>query len=136
MAQFWKDSRPVRHVEAFLDVMSEVGTNRNYRVVKEKILKREEQEVVTMTEVEKEYWAEATRSGMERGMEQGMAKGSDMKLISMVCRKLQKGKEPEEIAEDLEEEFELVERICKVAGENSAGYDVDMIYQALQLEMV
>ena len=89
-----------------------------------------------MTEVEKEYWAEATRSGMERGMEQGMAKGSDMKLISMVCRKLQKGKEPEEIAEDLEEEFERVERICKVAGENSAGYDVDMIYQALQLEMV
>lgn len=139
LTRFWKESRPVRHVEAFLDVMSEVGTNRNYKVMKEKILKKEEQEVVTMTDVEKEYWAEVTRSGMEQGMKQGMkqgmTKGAEMKLISQVCRKLQKGKEPEEIAEDLEEDFEVVERICKVAGKDSAGYDADAIYQALQLEV-
>ena len=64
--------------------------------------------------------------------EAGREEGSDQKLISQVCRKLKKGKTPECIAEELEEELELVEKICKVAKEFAPEYDTIKIYEALR----
>lgn len=63
-------------------------------------------------------------AGIEKGIEKGIAagreQGTDLKLISQVCKKLQKGKKPEEIAEDLEEELSCIEKICKAVEEAGA----------------
>ena len=62
--------------------------------------------------------------------EEGEARGENYKLVSMVCRKLRKGKEPERIAEELEEEVELIQRICQTAKEFGPGYDEEKVFKA------
>lgn len=62
------------------------------------------------------------------GREEGLAEGADRKIIQMVCKKLSKGKLPEEIAEDLEESLELVQKICNAAKENAPEFNCDKIY--------
>lgn len=63
----------------------------------------------------------------------GYEEGSSKKLISLVCRKLQKGKKPEQIAEELEEELELISQICEVAEQSAPEYNCDEIYQFLKV---
>lgn len=75
----------------------------------------------------------ARKEGEETGIQIGRVEGSDQKLISLICRKLKRGKTPECIAEELEEELEVVERICKVAKEFAPEYDTMKIYEALHV---
>lgn len=59
----------------------------------------------------------------------GKEEGSNIKLISQICRKLQKGKTPVQIAEDLDEELPVVERICEAAGQCAPAYNCDEVYR-------
>lgn len=74
--------------------------------------------------------------GLEDGREEGREEGADLKLISLVCRKLRKGKEAEEIAEDLEEDLEIIGGICEAAKETAPEYNTGKIYELLQMEKV
>ena len=65
---------------------------------------------------------EGVEDGLERGIEQGIERGRLLTLIDQVCRKLAKGKSAQEIAEDLEEEQELIEKVCETA--EICGYPV------------
>lgn len=75
--------------------------------------------------------AKGEEIGKEIGKEIGQAVGAEKKLIEMVCKKLQKGKSPEDISEDLEESLELVKRICNTATNFAPQYDCEEIYRAL-----
>ena len=66
--------------------------------------------------------AEGRVQGHAEGREQGLA----VKLIQIVCRMLQRGNTPEEIAGDLEESIIYVKEICQAA--EGCGYDCDKIY--------
>ena len=68
------------------------------------------------------------------GWEAGYKAGEQLKLIQLVCKKLQKNKSPEVIAEELEEELSTIQRICKTADECGLPYDHDRIYELLQKE--
>ena len=70
--------------------------------------------------------------GRQEGLIAGRIEGEHRKLISQVCRKFQKGRTPEAIAEDLEEDPALIRRICDTASGYAPEYDVDAIYEALQ----
>lgn len=65
----------------------------------------------------------------EEGFEDGAEKGDMLRLIKMVYRKLQKGKAPSVIAEELEEELAVIEKICKVVNACGADGDMDKIYE-------
>ena len=67
--------------------------------------------------------------------EEGKSEGSNLKIISQVCKKLQKGKNEIIIAEELEEELEYVQRICAIAVKYAPDYDVDKIYKELQSQV-
>lgn len=67
--------------------------------------------------------------GEEIGKEIGKEIGQDMKLIELVCRKLRKGKLPEQIAEELEEDVEVITAICKAAESAGAEYDCEVVYR-------
>ena len=69
--------------------------------------------------------------GLERGLEQGLEQGREINLITMICRKLKKGKTPEQIADDLDEEYSKVERICNAAKQCGPEYDSDEVYRKL-----
>lgn len=68
----------------------------------------------------------------EEGLEDGAEKGEMMILIKQVCRKLQKGKVQEDIAEDLEEELDSVAKICRAVEECGNTTDLERIYEIYQ----
>ena len=70
-------------------------------------------------------------SGFTKGEVSGLAKGENKKLISQVCRKLKKGKILDQIADDLEEEISLIQKICESAASFAPEYDVEKIYDAM-----
>ncbi|MDO4328956.1 MAG: hypothetical protein Q4C66_06430 [Lachnospiraceae bacterium] len=60
------------------------------------------------------------------------AAGESKKLILMICKKLRKGKTPETIADDLEEDLSTVSEICQVARNFAPDYNCGSIYEELQ----
>ncbi len=67
--------------------------------------------------------------GEEIGKEIGKEIGQDIKLIELVCRKLRKGKMPEQIAGELEENLAVIVAICKAAENAAPEYDCDVVYK-------
>ncbi len=67
--------------------------------------------------------------GFEDGFENGEEKGRVLMLMQMILRKLQKGKAPSVIAEELEEAPEVVEKICKAVESCGMDGDMDKIYE-------
>lgn len=65
--------------------------------------------------------------------EDGKAEGETLKLISLICRKVEKGKRPEKIAEDLEEEIETILPIYELVMESAPEYDCEKIYGKLRV---
>ena len=56
---------------------------------------------------------EGYEEGLARGFSQGQAAGDEGRLINTICKKLRKGKTLEQIADEVEESLELVEKICQ-----------------------
>ncbi len=72
--------------------------------------------------------------GEARGEARGEVKGEVKKLISLVCKKLAKGKDVEAIAEALEEEVSYIEKISRIAKRHAPEYDCEKIYEDLKAE--
>lgn len=75
---------------------------------------------------------EGIAQGISQGIAQGISQGGTIKLISLISRKLKKGKTAAVIAEELDEELSLVEYICKAAESFAPDYDTEKIYEAIQ----
>lgn len=60
--------------------------------------------------------------------------GAMTKLIELVCKKLTKNKPMETIVDELEEERDTIQTICKVATSFAPDYDIDKIYEAWKLQ--
>lgn len=73
---------------------------------------------------------EALEGIKEEGKEEGRIEGADLKLIELICKKLQKRKSPEIIAEELEEELATIQEICNAATRFAPDYDCKKIYAA------
>ena len=84
-----------------------------------------------MEEGEKIGLEKGERIGLEKGERIGLTKGEIYKLISMVCKKMQKNKSPEEIAWELEEDIAVIEPIYKAVKESGGHYDCGQIYEKL-----
>ena len=68
--------------------------------------------------------------GVAAGIEQGKLVGEEQVRIQLICTKLKKGKKPEVIAEELEEDFSKVQSICEVARAFEPEYDWKAVYEA------
>ena len=67
-------------------------------------------------------------------MRKALKKGSIIRLIKQVCTKMQKFSSAEEIANNLvEQDVLLIQRIMDVATDFVPDYNVDAIYNALNL---
>lgn len=65
--------------------------------------------------------------GWERGLEEGREEGLIKQLVMQVVKKLNKNKPVDIIADELEEETEVIRRICLAAEACAPEYDVDEI---------
>ena len=75
---------------------------------------------------------EGLEKGREEGLERGREEGSVLKLIQQIIKKLEKGKTPDIISDELEEDPSGVIAICKVAEEFTPPYDCELIYERLR----
>ena len=64
--------------------------------------------------------------------EEGREEGETLKLISLVCKKLRKAKKPEVIAEELEEDVSVINRICEAAKGCGEEYSTKRIFEKLK----
>ena len=67
--------------------------------------------------------------GREQGIEQGIEQGEVQKLITQICKKLCKGKNIDCIANELEEEYDIVSQICGIAEKYAPNYDQNKVYE-------
>lgn len=70
--------------------------------------------------------------GYEDGFSNGVDYGELKNLIKLTCRKLRKNKSPEIIADELEEDFDIVKPICDVASSFAPEYDEKGIMEKLR----
>lgn len=75
---------------------------------------------------ESEEWEAVSMSIYSVGLE----KGREKERIELICKKLRKGKMVEVIAEDLEEEIDVISKICDFAARFSPEYDAEKVFEA------
>lgn len=69
---------------------------------------------------------------LEVRYEEGFEDGQVLKLVDLVCRKLQKGKTAESIAEELDEPVQIIENIVSAVNKCDKNADILTIYKAFQ----
>ncbi len=73
---------------------------------------------------------EGRQVGREEGRKEGRKEGSRERLVNTICIKLRKNKQPEVMAEELEEELSEIEKV--IAAQKKVGsYDVEQICMAM-----
>ena len=85
-----------------------------------------------LEEGRKEGREEGHKEGHKEGLEQGLEQGKTIALIELVCKKLAKGKAPETIADELEEDPSNIQKICLAARHFAPDYDGQKIYERLK----
>ena len=68
------------------------------------------------------------QSILDEGISKGIEQGTKYQLIHMVRKKMNKGKTPKLIAEELDEEPELVNQICRAIKETGFEGGCEKIY--------
>ncbi len=63
----------------------------------------------------------------------GRVIGEENLLVKMICRKLRKGKDVEQIADELEEDEIRIKVICDAASEYAPDYDEEKVMSAVRL---
>ena len=81
---------------------------------------------------EEETMGYVRRDAYRDGEKAGIDQGEMLMLISMVNKKMQKGKSIEEIAEYLEEDRETIEKIVKVIEENGHDINAEKVYEMIK----
>lgn len=104
--------------------------NPNILVKDERIV---ELDAIVQEVKESEEWEEVKvniyQLGIVNGEKKGITQGEERKLIEMVCKKLRKEKTPDIIADELEEELEIIQSICKVAVTFAPEYKCSDVYK-------
>ena len=72
---------------------------------------------------------DAEEKGIEQGIMQGIEQGIDRRLVDQVCKKLRKGKDISEIADELEETEVSIAGIVDIAKKFAPGYDAKAVYE-------
>ena len=102
-------------------------------------LRKNKAEVISMSVYEydeKLHEKTMMEIGREEGLKEGLLEGRLATLISLTCRKLSSGKDPQMIAEELEIDKDLISQICKIAEAYAPDYDEKQILEQLKTIVV
>lgn len=135
-----KGKNRVDFSQEFLDFMKYIGktTDETAENTESEKIKRIHRRVCQVRKSEKagvklmQRWEEIAFA-KEEGKEEGREEGSLLKLIAQICKKIEKGKILEDIAEALEEEVSVIEPIYHKVKEFAPPYDPVRILGQLNL---
>lgn len=114
------------YITASTDRIAEASDSMRLKVIHKNVKKIKASEKMGVKFMQK--WEELVYA-----REDGRAEGEILKLISQVCKKLIRGEAAETIADELEEEKDGVEQICRIAEKYAPEYDCRKIYQELRM---
>lgn len=83
-------------------------------------------------QVVKMEWLERFDAAVASGEAKGEAKGDSRRLIRQICRKLRKGKDVRQIADEVEEEESLVRSIYNIASGFAPDFDEQKVIEAFE----
>ena len=69
---------------------------------------------------------------LQDAREEGFEEGIEQTIITLICKKLIKGKDAVAIADEIEEPLERVSKICDIASKYLPDYDVRKIMEELR----
>lgn len=81
---------------------------------------------MTLYEYDEELHKQTIR---KESYEDGEQNGKLLQLTELICRKLQKNKSPEMIADELEEDLDTIQHICDIATDFAPDYNVVKIVE-------
>lgn len=112
----------MEYVTEMTDKMADRTQSNKIKLIHEKVKKIKISEKMGVKYMQR--WEEVAYARQD-----GKAEGEELKLIKQICKKLLKGKTPEEIADDLEEEMGIILSICELAKEFAPEFDSEKIYE-------
>ena len=89
-----------------------------------------------------ESWATIVRECRNSGMKtkdwlaendikrEGIEIGKTQELVSLICSKLRKGKSVDVIADEVEEDYGVVDEICVIANTFAPDFQSDLVFEA------
>ena len=111
----------MEYITAYTDEKVKGIKSNRIRLIHEKVERIRASEKAGMKYMQR--WEE-----IEYARDDGREEGFIKRLIQMVCKKIRRGKTIAEIADDLEEDLEQIEKIYNVAQEFAPTYDLNKIY--------
>lgn len=127
--QYVPGEETMEHVDAVLSLLSVLTQDNRFEEVADLVKKGERRNMCEVLDLVEER---GYNRGVEMGIERGIERGRLLSLIHQVCRKLQKYKTPDEIAEELEEGIDVIKKICEAAGESAPEYNCEKILRTLK----
>lgn len=124
--QYVPGMETMEHVDAVLSLLSALTQDDRFEEAAGHVKKGERKNMCEVLDFVEER-------GYNRGVVEGMEKGKLLSLIHQVCRKLQKRKTPDEIAEELEEGTDVILRICEAARAFAPEYNCEDILEKLNV---
>ncbi len=122
----------MEYITASTDQVAGLSESPRIKLLHENVKKIRASEKMGVKYLQK--WEElvyARDEGREEGREEGKAEGEKAQLIKQVCKKLKKGKTPDMIAEELEEDLTVIEGICTEAQKYAPDFDCEQLYAEL-----
>ena len=110
------------------DVLREFLLENKAEVVKMFLTEYNEKQTLENT------YNDGVEAGKEIGKSQGIEFGERRKLVEMVYKKIKKGKTVEEIADDLEENIEVVKQICGNINAVGINKNLEVIIEQLTMK--
>ncbi len=115
----------MKHVREVLQLMATLlGNNKFTEIMEDKSFIEEKGGKVTMIDIFDVY------------EKRGETRGEDRHLIEQICKKLHRGKDVEQIADEVEEDITRVEMICNIAERFAPEYDTDKVFAAVEKELL
>lgn len=68
---------------------------------------------------------------MKDELEAKRAEGRELEILNLICKKLRKGKSPQSISQELEEDCDIIADICRMAEDLAPEYNCDLLFEKL-----
>ena len=126
----------MEYITASTDKVAELSDSPRIKLLHENVKKIRASEKMGVKYLQK--WEELVYAkdegraeGKAEGRAEGKAEGKKAQLIKQVCKKLKKGKTPNMIAEELEEDLTVIEGICTEVQKYAPDFECEQLYAEL-----
>ena len=107
-----------------------IAVHLNNKEIIQKVVEEKEEMCKAIRDLKRDWKMEGRQEGRQEGLQEGLQVGEKRQLLSLVCKKVIRGKSLTSIADDLEMKQEDVKPMYEAVVRFSPDYDLEKIYIA------